>query len=65
MICHSNMMVGSSTLTGRDIKDMWSVLLCYTYMGCGIYYIAIGLYDELDMWSVICLFRTYALWDLK
>ena len=24
MLCHSHVMVGSSTVTGLDIKDMWS-----------------------------------------
>ena len=46
-------MVGSSTVTGLDIKDMWSMLL-FTLLGCRIYYIVIRI-DVLDMWSVICV----------
>ena len=51
MLCHSHVMVGSSTVTGLDIKDMWSMLF-FTLLGCGMYYIVIRV-DELDMWSVI------------
>ena len=47
------MMVGSSTVTGLDIKDMWSTLF-FTPLGGGIYYIVIRV-DVLDMWSVICV----------
>ena len=43
----------SSTVTGLDIKDMWSMLF-FTLLGGGIYYIVIQV-DELDMWSVICV----------
>ena len=53
MLCHSHVMVGSSTVTGLDIKDMWSMLF-FTLLGCGMYYIVIRV-DELDMWSVICV----------
>ena len=53
MLCHSHVMVGSSTVTGLDIKDMWSMLF-FTLLGGGIYYIVIRV-DVLDMWSVICV----------
>ena len=46
-------MVGSSTVTGLDIKDMWSMLF-FALLGGGIYYIVIRV-DVLDMWSVICV----------
>ena len=53
MLCHSHMVVGSSTVTGLDINDVWSMLF-FTLLGRGIYYIMIRI-DELDMWSVICV----------
>ena len=53
MLCHSHVMVGSSTVTGLDIKDMWSMLF-FTLLCGGIYYIVIRV-NELDMWSVICV----------
>ena len=46
-------MVGSSTVTGLDIKDMRSMLF-FALLGGGIYYIVIRV-DLLDMWSVICV----------
>ena len=52
MLCHSHVMVGSSTVTGLDIKDMW-LMLFFALLGGGIYYILIGV-DVLDMWSAIC-----------
>ena len=30
MLCHSHVMVGSSTVTGLNIKDMLSTLFFYT-----------------------------------
>ena len=53
MLCHSHVMVESSTVTGLNIKDMWSMLF-FTLLGGGMYYIVIRV-DELDMWSVICV----------
>ena len=53
MLCHSHVMLGSSTVTGLDINDVWSMLF-FTQLGRGIYYIMIRI-DELDMWSVICV----------
>ena len=53
VLCHSHVMVGSSTVTGLDIKDMWSMLFL-TLLGGGMYYIVIRV-DELDMWLVICV----------
>ena len=53
MLCHSHVMVGSSTVTGLALKDMWSMLF-FTLLGGGIYYIVIRV-DVLDMWSVICV----------
>ena len=53
MLCHSHVMVGSSTVTGLDIKDMWSMFFFAPFNG-GIYYIVIRV-DVLDMWSVICV----------
>ena len=53
MLCHSHVMVGSSTVTGVDKKDMWSMLF-FALLGGGIYYIVIRV-DELNMWSVICV----------
>ena len=53
MLCHSHVKVGSSTVTGLDIKDMWSMLF-FALLGGGIYYIVIRV-DVLDMWSVICV----------
>ena len=53
MLCHSHVMDGSSTVTGLDIKDMWSMLF-FTRLCGGIYYIVIRV-DELDMWSVMCV----------
>ena len=53
MLCNSHVMVGSSTVTGLDIMDMWSMLF-FALLGGGIYYIVIRV-DELDMWSVICV----------
>ena len=34
MLCHLHVMVGSSTVTGPDIKDIWSMLL-FTLLGVG------------------------------
>jgi hypothetical protein len=53
VLCHSYVMVGSSTVTGLDIKDMWSMLF-FALLGGGIFYIVIRV-DVLDMWSVICV----------
>ena len=53
MLCNSHVMVGSSTVTGLDIMDMWSMLF-FALLGGGIYYIVIRV-DVLDMWSVICV----------
>jgi hypothetical protein len=53
VLCHSHVMVGSSTVTGLDIKDIWSMLF-FTLLGGGIYYRMIRI-DELDRWSVICV----------
>ena len=41
----------SSTVTGLNIKDMWSMLF-FILLGGGMYYIVIRV-DELDMWSVL------------
>ena len=46
-------MVASSTVTGLDIKDMWSMLF-FALLGGGIFYI-VNRVDVLDMWSVICV----------
>ena len=51
MLCHSHVMIGSSTLTGLDIKDMRSMLFFALLVG-GIYYIVIRV-DVLDMWSLV------------
>ena len=51
MLCHSHVMVGSSTVTGLDIKDKWSMLF-FALLGGVIYYIVIALY-VLVMWSVL------------
>ena len=40
MLCYSQVMVGSSIVTGLNIKDMWSMLFC-ALLGGGIYYIVI------------------------
>ena len=53
MLCHSHVMVGSSTVTRFALKNMWSMLF-FTLLGGGIYYIVIRV-DVLDMWSVICV----------
>ena len=53
MLCHSHVMVGSSTVTGLNIKYMWSMLF-FTLLGGGMYYLVIRV-DELVMWSVICV----------
>ena len=53
MLCHSHVMIGSSTVTGLDIKPMWSMLF-FTLLGDGIYNRMIRI-DKLDMWSVICV----------
>ena len=47
MLCYSHVMVGSSTVTGLDIKDMWSMLFIALLCG-GIYYIVIRV-DVLGM----------------
>ena len=46
-------MVGSSTVTGLDIKDKWSMLF-FALLGGVIYYIVIRV-DIPDVWSVICV----------
>ena len=53
MLCHSHVMVGSSTVTGLALKDMWSMLF-FTLLCGGIYYIVIRV-DVQGMWSVICV----------
>ena len=53
MLCHSHVMVGSSTVTGLDIKDKWSMLF-FALLGGVIYYIVTRV-DIPDMWSVICV----------
>ena len=53
MLCHSHVMVVSSTVTGLALKDMWSMLF-FTLLCGGIYYIVIRV-DVQDMWSVICV----------
>jgi hypothetical protein len=32
VLCHSHVMVGSSTVTGLDIKDMWSMLFLHCWV---------------------------------
>ena len=51
MLCHSHVMVGSSTATRLDIVAMCSVLFFVLLVG-RIYYIVIRV-DVLDKWSVI------------
>ena len=53
MLYHSHVMVGSSTVTGLDIKDQWSMLF-FALLGGVIYYIVIRV-DIPDVWSVICV----------
>ena len=53
MLCHSHVMVGSSTVTGLDINNMWSMLF-FALLGGGIYNILIRV-NVLDKWSVICV----------
>ena len=53
MLCHSHVMVASSTVTRLDVKDKWSMLF-FALLGGGIYYIVIRV-DILDIWSVICV----------
>ena len=53
MLCHSHVMVGSSTVTGLDVKDQWSMLF-FALLGGVIYYIVIRV-DIPDVWSVICV----------
>jgi hypothetical protein len=52
VLCHSHVMVGSSTVTVLDIKDKWSMLF-FALLGGVIYYIVIRV-DILDTWSVMC-----------
>ena len=38
MLCHSHVMVGSSTVTGLDLKDMWSMLFFCTVVWWDLLY---------------------------
>ena len=57
MLCHSHVMVGSSTATRLDLEAMWSMLFFVLLVG-RIYYIVIRV-DVLDKWSVICVELVY------